>query len=57
MLHEDMFVLIDIEITENEEPVSFEEIAELLQLIQTKMLDPDADKIPDGLVAPIPLGE
>lgn len=57
MLHEDMFVLIDIEITENEEPVSFEEIAELLQLIQTKMLDPDADKIPDGLVAPVPLGD
>lgn len=56
MYHGAYFVLINLRFTLDEDPVSWEEIGALINLIQTKMVDPDADKIPEGLMAPVPLG-
>ena len=53
MVHDEYFVLVDFRFSLDEQPVSWEEMGELVNLIQKKLVDPNADDLPVGLRAPI----
>ncbi|MEM7802441.1 MAG: hypothetical protein AAF633_24825 [Chloroflexota bacterium] len=55
MRHGIYFIDIDFAFPLDEEPISYEEFGELLTILQDRIIDPNADMIPVGVEAPIPL--
>lgn len=53
MTHDTYFVYTKVRFTLDEEPINREEVGELFNQLQEMMIAPDADQLPEGLIAPI----